>query len=75
MPVLDAPVDAVPVRPGDDAHAVSVTHSDRSAAPGHVAPDAIAGVLADDAAVEHLERPDLDLAPLVHELDAVRSEL
>lgn len=71
VPVLDAPVDAVPVRASDDSHAVRVPHDHRAAAPGHVPAHAVAGVLTDDAAVEDLKRADLDLAPLVDELDAV----
>lgn len=75
VPVLDAPMDAVPVCSSNDSHAMRVAHDYRAASPGHVAADAVAGVLAYDAAVEDLERPDLDLAPLVDKLDAVRLQL
>ena len=72
VPVLDAPVDTMPVRSRHDPHAVRVAHRHRSASPRHVPAHAVAGARADDRTVEDLKRPDHHLAPLVHELNAVR---
>lgn len=75
VPVFHSPMDAVAIRASNNAHAVSVPHHHAAASPLHVAAHAIASVLADDAAMEHLERPDLHLASAVHELDAKRLQI
>ena len=75
VPVLHSPMDAVAIRASNNAHAVSVPHHHAASSPLHVAAHAVACVLANDAAMEHLERPDLHLASLVHELDAMGLEL